>query len=340
MTAGREIHTNFALTTRRQRVETQLSALTTALLHLVALVMPIAAGGNPVVGRPWVDEQRAGDGTLEGPPLVDTAAIPGGVETIAISQFPPNAQVAAAILGAATGSVASAGGSSLRREESLDIATLAAKDSADRGRRLPHVREFVAAGGDWSTFRWRFKAAYKLVRWSEEEALIALPTILDDDALAVFRSISPGKKATLTQAFAEMAEVYEPPDDRTRKCQHHRRGSTESPLAYRSALMALAVDAYPNVKREHLDPLVMERMLVLAREMDVVLPTCCHELKTSWWAARCLNAHENLKRWAQMAAWMGDLAKDGQQIGWSPSQVVVIPEDAPSAADVAAAVTP
>ncbi|CAM9571439.1 unnamed protein product [Lampetra planeri] len=92
--------------------------------------------------------------------------------------------------------------------------------------------------------------------------------------------------------------------------------------------MALAVYAYPDVKREHLDPLVMERMLVLAREMDVVLPTCAHEVKTSLWAARCLNAHENLKRWAQMAAWTGDPAKDGQPVGWSPSKVLVIPEGA------------
>ncbi|CAM9571366.1 unnamed protein product [Lampetra planeri] len=139
---------------------------------------------------------------LEGPLLVDMAAIPGGVETAAISQFPPNAQVATAILGAAAGSAASAGSSSLPCGESPGITTPAARDSADKGRRLPHVHEFVAAGGDWSTFRWRFEAAYKSVRWSKEEVLIALPTMLDDDALAVFRSISPDKNTMLTQAFA------------------------------------------------------------------------------------------------------------------------------------------
>ncbi|XP_061411280.1 uncharacterized protein LOC133344965 [Lethenteron reissneri] len=145
--------------------------------------------------------------------------------------------------------------------------------------------------------------------------------MLDGDALAMFRSI-PADKKTLPQAFQEMAEVYEPPDDRTKKFQHRWWGSSELPLAYRSALMALAVDAYPNVTQELLDPLVMERMLALAWEMDVVLPTCGHEMKTPLWVARCLNAHINLKRWAQMVAWMGDPAKDGQPIGWSPSKVV------------------
>ncbi|CAM9734769.1 unnamed protein product [Lampetra fluviatilis] len=160
-----------------QRVETHLGALTTALLRLVALVMPIAAGGSPVVDRLGVDMQRAGDGASEGPPL-------------------------------------------LLREVSPSIATPTANESADRGRRLPHVREFVAAGSDWSAFRWRFEAAYKSIRWSEEEALITLPTMLDNDALAVFQSIPAEKKKMLTQAFQEMAEVYEPPDDRTRKFQH------------------------------------------------------------------------------------------------------------------------
>ncbi|CAN0339783.1 unnamed protein product [Lampetra fluviatilis] len=61
-------------------------------------------------------------------------------------------------------------------------------------------------------------------------------------------------------------------------------------------------------------------------------------MKTSLWVARCLNAHENLKRWAQMAARTGDPAKDGQPIGWSPSKVVVIPEEAPLMGDVAAAI--
>ncbi|CAM9785085.1 unnamed protein product [Lampetra fluviatilis] len=145
-----------------QRVETQLGTLTTVLL-LVTLVTPIAAGGSPVMDRPGVDVQRAGDGASEGPPLVSTAAILGGVETAAISLFPPSLCVTAAILTTAAESGASAASSSLPHGVSPSIAKPAAKESVDRGRHLPHVREFVAAGGDWSAFRWRFEATYKSV---------------------------------------------------------------------------------------------------------------------------------------------------------------------------------
>ncbi|CAN0374162.1 unnamed protein product [Lampetra planeri] len=237
-----------------RRVETQLSDLTTALLHLVALVMRIAAGGGPVVDCPGADVQRPVDGASEGPPLVDTTAIPGRVETAAISQSPATTHP---ILNTTVESGVAAATLLLPRNGSPDIATPAAKESTDCGPCLPQVREFVATGGDWRAFRWRFEAAYKSVCWSEEEALIALPTILDNDALAIFRSIPPEKKKTLKEAFAHMAEVYKPSDDRTRKFQHHRRGNSELPLAYRSALMALAVNADPNVQQEILDPLVM-----------------------------------------------------------------------------------
>lgn len=72
-------------------------------------------------------------------------------------------------------------------------AAAAVRGSADHGRRLPHVKEFIAAGGDWSAFTWRFDAAFQSVHWTEEEeeALVALPTVLDEKALAVFRSIPP-----------------------------------------------------------------------------------------------------------------------------------------------------
>ncbi|CAM9678230.1 unnamed protein product [Lampetra fluviatilis] len=83
-----------------QRVETQLGALTTALLHLVALVMPIAAGSSPVADRPG---------------------------------FSPNTRVTAAILTTAKENGASAASSSLPRGDSLSIVTPAAKENADHG---------------------------------------------------------------------------------------------------------------------------------------------------------------------------------------------------------------
>ncbi|CAM9574488.1 unnamed protein product [Lampetra planeri] len=77
-------------------------------------------------------------------------------------------------------------------------------NGAGRSHRLPNIKEFVA-GGDWGAFTCRFKSAFRSVRWTEEEALDALPTLLDDVSLAVFRSIPSEKKKTLKDAFAEMA---------------------------------------------------------------------------------------------------------------------------------------
>ncbi|CAN0368196.1 unnamed protein product [Lampetra planeri] len=43
--------------------------------------------------------------------------------------------------------------------------------------------------------------------WSEEEALQALPTVLDDEALMAFYVIPESQRATLQQAYEEMAEI-------------------------------------------------------------------------------------------------------------------------------------
>ncbi|CAN0341519.1 unnamed protein product [Lampetra fluviatilis] len=54
----------------------------------------------------------------------------------------------------------------------------------------------------------RFSASCTLVGWTEEEALKALPTSRDDDALAAFYAILQARQSTLSQAFKEMAAVY------------------------------------------------------------------------------------------------------------------------------------
>ncbi|CAM9511994.1 unnamed protein product [Lampetra planeri] len=58
---------------------------------------------------------------------------------------------------------------------------------------LPFVREFTAVGGDWQAFHRRFITACRLAEWTEEEALRALPTVLDDEALAALDAI-PNKE--------------------------------------------------------------------------------------------------------------------------------------------------
>ncbi|CAM9740015.1 unnamed protein product [Lampetra fluviatilis] len=117
---------------------------------------------------------------------------------------------------------------------------------------------------------------------------------------------------------------------------HCRRGTNESPLAYRGALLVLAMAAYPDTTPDVLDPLILARMLELSKEMGISLPVCGHEPLTSQWAARCLDAKDNLRHWAQIAAWTGDLAKDGELFGWAPSRVVHIPDYA-GVEDLAAA---
>ncbi|XP_078449975.1 uncharacterized protein LOC144717990 [Lampetra planeri] len=210
-----------------------------------------------------------------------------------------------------------------RRTREAGMETLEASD-IHRGHRLPQIKEFIA-GGDWSVFTWCFESAFRSVRWTE--ALEALPTLLDDVSLAVFRSIPVTKKTTLRDAFTEMVEFYDPPTAATRKFMSRRRGSEESPLAYRGALLALAMAAYPDSSADLLDPLILSRMLELSQELNILLPVCGHEPLTSRWVARCLDAKFNLKRWDQMAAWMGNPQIDGPPLGWSPRRVVHCSDD-------------
>ncbi|CAM9783232.1 unnamed protein product [Lampetra fluviatilis] len=69
-----------------------------------------------------------------------------------------------------------------------------------------------------------------------------------------------------------MAEIYEPPSDAQRKFMHRRRETI-------------------------LDPLILAKMLDLSKEMGFSLPVSGHEPLTPWWAARCLDAKVNLRRW-------------------------------------------
>ncbi|CAM9371691.1 unnamed protein product [Lampetra planeri] len=77
-------------------------------------------------------------------------------------------------------------------------------------RRQLHVERFEAKVGDWTTFTWRFRAAYESLDWAESDALRALPTALDDDALAAFYGIPAKICSSLAGAFAAMQDIYEP----------------------------------------------------------------------------------------------------------------------------------
>ncbi|CAM9590463.1 unnamed protein product [Lampetra planeri] len=82
---------------------------------------------------------------------------------------------------------------------------------------LPTVHEFMAAGGNWTAFQRRFKASCALVGWSNEEALRALPTALDDNSLGAFEAIPEADWTTLHRACAQMAAIFDPPSNARRR---------------------------------------------------------------------------------------------------------------------------
>ncbi|CAN0420758.1 unnamed protein product [Lampetra fluviatilis] len=227
-------------------------------LRVILLSLVTAVASSPTVGRQIADQL---DAAGRGPTKESESAIaPATREEADVLGGAAALEPSAAILGAPTitrppdAILPATGGA---REPQSGTPTARA---CHRRHRLPQIKEFLA-GGDWSAFTWRFESAFRSVHWTEEEALGALPTLLDDVSLGVFRSIPASKKKTLRDAFAEMAEFYDPPTSATRKFMSHRRGSEESPLAYRGALMALAMAAYPDATADHLDPLILSRML-------------------------------------------------------------------------------
>ncbi|CAN0093002.1 unnamed protein product [Lampetra fluviatilis] len=67
------------------------------------------------------------------------------------------------------------------------------------------------------------------------------------------------------------------------------------PLVYHSALMALGQVVYPCMDKTALDSLAMEKMLVLAQEMGVMLPIVEEEAQISLWVARCSGGESRVK---------------------------------------------
>ncbi|XP_078468275.1 uncharacterized protein LOC144731181 [Lampetra planeri] len=322
-------------TTARTKDGWRLMAEQIELLRAILLSLLTAVASSPAVGCQNADQL---DAAGRGPEKETGSAIaPATREEAVVVGGPAAREPSAAILGAPANTrppdaiLPATGGTREQQSE-----TPAAR-ACHHGHRFPQIKEFLA-GGDWSAFTWRFESAFRSVNWTEDEALGALPTLLDDVSLGVFRSIPASKKKTLQDAFAEMAEFYDPPTSATRKFMSHRRGSEESPLAYQGALMALAMAAYPDATADHLDPLILSRMLELSQELNISLPVCGHEPLTSRWVARCLDAKFNIKRWDQMAVWTGKPEIDGPPLGWSPRLVVHCSDDSGDDDMLAAAV--
>ncbi|CAM9674685.1 unnamed protein product [Lampetra fluviatilis] len=195
-----------------------------------------------------------------------------------------------------------------------------------RSRHLTTVKEF-SIGGDWSAFACRFLAAVRSARWTDAEALEVLPTLLDDESVRFFRSITADKKKTLCGVFEEMADAYEPPDDAHRRFAQRQRAPEESPVAFRGAVLELAMAAYPDTPQDLLEPLILGKMLELSRDLGIPMPVCGHEKLTSRAAAKCLDAQFNLRRWKQVAAWTGGPVKEGGAMGWDPTRAIYVPDE-------------
>ncbi|CAN0415783.1 unnamed protein product [Lampetra fluviatilis] len=259
-----------------RRVAEQIESLRAVMLNLLTVVASSVTLEQPRETGPSADDLGLQQGVAN--------------ETVAITLA---AREEAAILGAVTATSPAAAISVEPRAARVAGMSTPKDDGGGRSHCLLTIKEFVA-GGDRNAFTWRFESVFRSVRWTESKALEALPTLLDDVSLAVFRSIPASKKTTLEYAFAEMAEFYDPPSAAHRKFMQRRRGPDETPLAYWGALLALAMAAYPDSSADLLDPLILTRMIELSQELGILLPVCGHEPMTSRWAARCLDAKFNL----------------------------------------------
>ncbi|XP_078713489.1 uncharacterized protein LOC144932962 [Lampetra fluviatilis] len=163
---------------------------------------------------------------------------------------------------------------------------------AGRPRRLGPVDKFVAEEEDWEEFVRRFEAAFHALEWTDEEALRALPSVLGKEALSSYTSLPSHSKSTLQAAYEALGEIYCPAEGAFKRFQDRQRGAKESPLAYRGALLVLARRAFPRLAEEALEDLVVEHLIAYACRAGVVMPVVTPEERTSLWAARTIQAHE------------------------------------------------
>ncbi|XP_061435288.1 uncharacterized protein LOC133360523 [Lethenteron reissneri] len=157
--------------------------------------------------------------------------------------------------------------------------------------RLPPLKEFVGAEGDWGGFQRRFLAHQEMAKWTDAEALSALPALLDGDALAALTSAPKERRSTLPMALQLLAGVYGPSAECRQQFYDRQRGAKESPLAYRTSLLALAKTAFPRMDEDGVDAMVTEKILLLADDLDIAVVAQEDSEMTSLQAARLLHAN-------------------------------------------------
>ncbi|CAN0093908.1 unnamed protein product [Lampetra fluviatilis] len=157
--------------------------------------------------------------------------------------------------------------------------------------RLPALQVFVASDGDWGGFQRRFLAHQEMAGWTDNEALCALPAMLDGDALGTLTAAPKSARSTLQWALQLLATVYGPPSDCRQLFYERQKGDKESPLAYRTALLSLAKEAFPRMDEEGIDAMVAEKILLLADDLDFVILAQDDADMSSLRAARHIHAN-------------------------------------------------
>ncbi|XP_078476717.1 uncharacterized protein LOC144737738 [Lampetra planeri] len=171
--------------------------------------------------------------------------------------------------------------------------------------RLPELKAFSSEGGEWAAFERRFVSLIETSGWSEYEALQSLPAMLDDDALAALLVVPRAKRATLTDALHQMRLIYGSPSEARHRFDARRKKAFESAMGYRSALLAMARVAYPRMDEDAVESLVLQKLMSLARQLRVAMPTADDDDFTSLRAARCIQAHLHCDEDTTIAACAG-----------------------------------
>ncbi|CAM9292505.1 unnamed protein product [Lampetra fluviatilis] len=229
------------------------------------------------------------------PSVVRAAAQPGGGDGVAAQ--PGGGDGVAAQPGGGDGVAAQPGGGDGGVRPSVAAAAL--------HQRLPPLKEFVGEEGDWGGFQRRFLTHQEMAQWTDAEALRALPALLDSDALATLTSAPKERRSTLQTAMQLLAAVYGLPSDCRQLFYDRQRGAKESPLAYRTSLLALAKAAFPRMDIEGVDAMVTEKILLLADDLDIVIVAPDDTEMCSLQVARLLHANLLAQRWKASKAASG-----------------------------------
>ncbi|CAM9676094.1 unnamed protein product [Lampetra fluviatilis] len=106
---------------------------------------------------------------------------------------------------------------------------------------------------------------------------------------------SDSREGHASAGFAQMATIYDPPPNVRHKFAARRSRQAETPLAFCSVLLVLAKAAFPKMDYAGVDSLVIERLLTLAKDLNIILPATEEDELLSFKAARCIQAHLLLK---------------------------------------------